>query len=201
MKKAIFGASVIGMILFSAFSPKHTDVYKADTKLSSLEWYGEKVGGKHNGTIKLSSGEIHNDHGNLSGTFVIDMNTIEDVDLTDASYQDKLDGHLKSADFFDAAKYPTSKFVSTSITPIKDVKQGGYTHTVKGNLTIKEKTNEVTFDAVIKSEANKIVCVGTAVIDRSKFDVKYGSKSFFPEIGDKMINDEFKLKFNVIAVK
>jgi len=184
MKKMILGAAV-----------------KADTKLSTLEWYAEKVGGKHNGTIALSSGEIKNDHGNLSGVFVIDMNSIADADMPDEKYQDKLDSHLKSADFFDATKYPTSKFVSTSITPIQNVKEGGFTHTLKGNLTIKDKTNEITFDAVIKGEANKVVCVGTAVVDRSKFDVKYGSKSFFPEIGDKMINDEFKLKFNVIASK
>jgi len=201
MKKMILGAAVIGTVLFSAFKTYHVEVYKADTKLSTLEWYAEKVGGKHNGTIALSSGEIKNDHGNLSGVFVIDMNSIADADMPDEKYQDKLDSHLKSADFFDATKYPTSKFVSTSITPIQNVKEGGFTHTLKGNLTIKDKTNEITFDAVIKGEANKVVCVGTAVVDRSKFDVKYGSKSFFPEIGDKMINDEFKLKFNVIASK
>lgn len=200
MKKMILGAAIIGTMMFSAFNGYHTEVYKADTKLSSLEWYAEKVGGKHNGTIMLTSGEIKNDHGNLSGTFDVDMNSISTKDMQ-GEYATKLDNHLKSADFFDAAKYPNAKFIITSVTPIKEVKEGGFTHTVKGNLTIKDKTNEISFDAVVKGEANKIACVGTAVVDRSKFDVKYGSKSFFPEIGDKMINDEFKLKFNVVAVK
>ena len=91
--------------------------------------------------------------------------------------------------------------MTTSITSVKDAKQGGFTHTVKGNLTIKDKTNEISFDAVIKMEAGKIACTGTALVDRSKFDVKYGSKTFFPDIADKIIYDEFTLKFNVLAVK
>ena len=189
------------MIFFSAFTGKnHSDVYKVDTKLSSMEWFAEKVTGKHNGIIKLSKGEISSDHGNLSGSFEVDMTTIAVKDLT-GEYAAKLDGHLKSEDFFSVEKFPTSKFVTTSVTPIKDVKEGGYTHTIKGNLTIKDKTNEITFDAIIKTEGNKIACVGNAIVDRSKFDIKYGSKSFFPEIGDKMINDEFRVQFNVVAVK
>lgn len=200
MKKTIFGAAAIGMILFSAFIGRHSEVYKVDTKLSSLEWFAEKVTGKHNGVISLSNGTISNDHGNLSGVFEVDMTSIATKDMT-GEYATKLDNHLKSEDFFHSAKFPIAKFISTSIVPIKDVKEGGFTHAIKGNLTIKEKTNEITFDAVIKGEAGKIACVGTAVVDRSKFDVKYGSKSFFPEIGDKMIYDEFKLKFNVVAVK
>jgi polyisoprenoid-binding protein YceI len=199
IKKTLFAAA-IGMIVLSAFTTKHQVVYVADTKLSSLEWYAEKLTGKHNGVISLNSGSIVNDHGSLTATFDVNMTTILTKDMT-GEYATKLDNHLKSADFFDATKYPSAKFVSTSITPIKDVKEGGFTHNVKGNLTIKDKTNEITFDAVVKGEGNNLACVGTAVVDRSKFDVKFGSKSFFPEIGDKVIYDEFKLKFNVVAVQ
>jgi polyisoprenoid-binding protein YceI len=167
-----------------------------------LEWNGKKLKGEHNGTIMLSSGEIIiNKDAVTGGTFEIDMNSLTDKDLTDPSYKTKLEGHLKSADFFDAQKFPKAKFVITSVTPIKEAKEGGYTHTVKGNLTIKDKTNEISFDAVIKMAEGKVACVGTATIDRSKFDIKYGSKSFFPEIGDKLIYDEFIVKFNVVAVK
>lgn len=200
MKKAIFGAAAIGMILFSAFTTKHSEVFNADTKLSSLEWFAEKVTGKHNGVLVLSAGTITNDHGNLSAVFEMDMTTIATKDMT-GEYAAKLDKHLKSDDFFSTEKFPKSKFVSTSIVAIPNAKPGENTHTVKGNLTIKDKTNEITFGAVIKGEPGKIACVGTAVVDRSKYDVKYGSKSFFPEIGDKMIYDEFKVKFNVVAVK
>ena len=201
MKKTIITAVMFSAFALIAFiNPMHTEVYNVDTKTSSIEWFAEKVTGKHQGTIMLSSGTIMNDHGNLSGTFEIDMTTIANTDLAGNS-KANLEKHLKSDDFFGSEKYPKTKFMTTSITPLKEVKEGGFTHTVKGNLTIKDKTNEITFDAVIKSEGGKIACVGTALVDRSKFDVKYGSKSFFPEIGDKMIYDEFKVKFNVVAVK
>jgi polyisoprenoid-binding protein YceI len=200
MKKTILGAAMIGMILLSAFKGKHSEIFNADTKLSNVEWFAEKIGGKHNGVISLSNGTISSDHGNLSAVFEIDMATIATKDLT-GEYAVKLDKHLKSEDFFGVVKYPKAKFVSTSITPIKDAKDGGNTHTVKGNLTIKDKTNEISFDATIKGGEGKISCVGTATVDRTKYDVRYGSKSFFPEIGDKMIYDEFKVKFNVVAVK
>jgi polyisoprenoid-binding protein YceI len=166
-----------------------------------MQWFAEKVTGKHNGTILFSSGEIQKNQGKLSAVFEVDMNSIVNTDIEDAGYRAKLEGHLKSADFFDAAAFPTAKFVSTSITPVKNAKEGGFTHSVKGNLTIKDKTNPIAFDVVIKTDSNNMVVVGTAVVDRSKFDIRYGSRSFFPEIGDKMINDEFTLKFNIVATK
>ncbi|CAN5386904.1 YceI family protein [soil metagenome] len=187
------------LMSFKTIAP-HTDVYKVDLSTSSLEWYAEKVTGKHNGTIKLLSGEISNTHGNYTGTFEIDMNSIVDLDLESPEYKAKLEKHLKSEDFFDAVKYPHSKFVMTSVTPLAAAKEG-FTHSVKGMLTIKDKTNEISFDTAIKMEGEKIFATGSAVIDRSKFDIKYGSKTFFADIGDKMIYDDFTLKFNVVASK
>ena len=203
MKKIIILTGVLTAFLLMAFVGKklHTDTYKVDTKLSVVEWYAEKLNGKHNGTIMFSSGEIQHDHGKLTGTFEIDMNTIENKDMEQGEYKTKLETHLKSEDFFGVATFPKSKFIITSVNPVTEAKQAGFTHTVKGNLTIKDKTNEISFDAIIKMEGSKIVCTGTVIVDRSKFDVKYGSKTFFEDIGDKMIYDEFTLKFNIVAVK
>jgi len=203
MKKTILMLTALTCFTFLSFkhSGWHTDIYKVDVKLSKLEWFAEKLTGKHNGTIDFSGGEIRNNHGQFSGSVDADMSTIKDLDLKDETYKAKLEGHLKSADFFDAVKYPKSTFVITSISPIANAKPGEATHKVKGNLTIKDKTNEIAFDAVVSMEPDKIICTGTAVVDRSKFDVRYGSKSFFPDIGDKIIYDEFKLKFNLVAVK
>jgi polyisoprenoid-binding protein YceI len=202
MKKIIILSGVIAALGIMSFVSKnaHTVVYKVDAGLSSLEWYAEKVTGKHNGIIKLNSGEMINDHGVMTGKFEINMNSIECKDLEGKS-KAGLEKHLMSADFFDAGKFPKAEFVLTSIVPNKEMKEGGMTHTVTGNLTIKDKTNPISFGAIVKMEGNKIGCVGTAVVDRAKFDIKYNSKSFFPEIGDKMIYDEFQLKFNIIAVQ
>ncbi len=204
MKKTIiFTSALLAAFILTAFVSKksHVDTYKVDTKLSSIEWTGKKpIGEGHSGTIMLSSGVINNDHGKFTGTFEIDMTTIQNTDQTGKSKAD-LEGHLKSDAFFGVAKFPKAKFEMFSAAAIKDVKVGGFTHTIKGNLTIKDKTNSITFDAFIKMEAGKITCEGTAIVDRSKFDVRYGSKTFFAEIGDKMINDEFILKFNIVAAK
>lgn len=201
MKKTIYGMAAAGVILFSAFTAKE-ETFKADTKLSSLEWTGKKLTGEHSGIIMLTAGEIKiSNDAVIGGTFEIDMASLVDKDLQDPAYKAKLEGHLKSAEFFDVAKFPKAKYEITSVTPLKDAKEGAFTHHVKGNLMLKDKTNPVEFDAVIKMADGKVACVGTATIDRSKFDVKYGSKSFFPEIGDKIIYDEFKVKFNVVATK
>lgn len=203
MKKTILLSAAVASLTLTAFTVKksHTDVYKVDPKQSSLEWFAEKVTGKHNGTIMLSGGTLQDNHGQLSGTVEIDMTTIANKDLESPEWGGKLETHLKSPDFFDAAKYPKSTFVISSITPIANAKPDGFTHKVKGMLTIKDKTNEVAFDAVLKTQEKNIVCVGSAIVDRSKYDIRYGSKTFFPNIGDKMINDEFTLKFTVVAVK
>ena len=203
MKKLFKLTGAIAIFSLMAFVGKnmHTDVYNVDPKQSTLEWYAEKVTGKHNGTIMFSNGEIKNDHGKLSGSFEIDMTTIEDKDMSAEDKRSKLNNHLKSEDFFNVAKYPRSKFVITSVTPLKAVSETGMTHNVKGNLTIKDKTNEVSFDTGIKMMDNKVTATGSIVVDRSKFDIKYNSKSFFPDIGEKMIYDEFTLKFNIVAVK
>lgn len=202
MKKLVILIAAITaftLVSFTVITP-HTDVYKVDTAASSMEWFAEKMSGKHNGTIKLAGGEISNNHGNYTGIFEIDMSSIEDKDMESPEYKAKLENHLKSADFFNSAKYPHAKFAMTSVTPLAESKEGR-THAVKGMLTIKDKTNEITFEAAIKMEGGKIFATGSAIVDRSKFDVKYGSKTFFADIGDKMIYDEFTLKFNVVASK
>ena len=204
MKKMIFFSLIVslagsGIVAFKA-DKKHTDLYNVDIRQSSLQWYGRKVTGEHKGTIMLSGGQIKNDHGNLAGTFEIDMNTIENTDQT-GEPKANLENHLKSDAFFGVAKFPKSTFVLSSVTPVKEPKSAELTHSVKGNLTIKDKTNEITFDVAVKMESNKMTFIGEVVVDRAKFDVRYGSKSFFPDIGDKMIYDEFTMKLNVVAFK
>ncbi len=202
MKKAILPSILLAAISMMSFVNMkfHTDVFKVDTKQSVLQWYAEKLTGKHNGTIQLAGGELNNNHGNLTGTINFDMTTISNKDMDEGEWKGKLETHIKSADFFDVAKYPTAKFVINSVTPVQFSKIQGATHTVKGLLTIKDKTNEISFDAQVKILPKSITCKGSAVVDRTKFDIKYRSKSFFPEIGDKMIYDEFTLKFDVVAI-
>lgn len=193
----VFTAATAVLFSFKNKQP-HATNYNLDAKSSTLEWSGEKVTGKkHTGTIMLSSGVLTDNHGSWTGMFEIDMNTISNTDLKAGEGKEKLEGHLKSADFFDVANHPKAKFVVSSITPLAAATENA-THNVKGHLTIKDKSNPISFDAKIVSEGSKMTCTGTAVFDRSKYDIRFGSKSFFNDLGDKAINDEISLRFNVV---
>lgn len=203
LKNVLFSILFISNLALMSFvnHKLHVDVYKIDIKKSSLEWEAEKLTGKHSGSIEFADGEIKNNHGQLSGNFDINMATIINKDIEQAGSRAKLENHMKSADFFDVAKYPKATFQITEITSLQMTKEGDNSHQVKGMLTIKDKTNEISFPAKLSMQANQMNCVGTATVDRTKFDIRYRSKSYFPDIGDKMIYDNFTLKFNVVAVK
>jgi polyisoprenoid-binding protein YceI len=164
-----------------------------------VQWTGYKVTGQHNGVVGIKSGSLtYNEKGFFSGgSFDIDMTSIKCLDLQ-GEMAGKLEGHLKSDDFFGTAKFPTAKFVITKVAPRG--KPGEYK--ITGNLTIKETTKEVKFDALLtEAEGGKVVATGDIKIDRTDFDVKYGSGSFFDGLGDKTIYDEFDLKVKLTATR
>jgi len=195
MKKNLIVLIALTGILFS-FAPK-ADVYNVDLSKSKIEWIGRKVTGKHSGELKIASGTLNaNGKSLVGGSFVMDMKSMSNTDL-DASNGQKLLGHLKSDDFFSTEKNPTSKFEITNITAL-----GADKVTIKGKLTIKGITNEISFPATVKQQGSFIVAVANSVqIDRTKFDIKYGSKSFIEGIGDKAIEDNFELNINLVAKK
>jgi polyisoprenoid-binding protein YceI len=199
MKKIIssLGLLTLVIITMSFIKPAKKDVYKIDNQKSSIEWLAKKVTGQHNGTIKLSSGQLEAKGGALkSGNFLIDMNTIVCTDLQ-GEYNGKLIGHLRSDDFFSVEKNPVSKFDITKVTAA-----GKDRVNIIGNLTIKGITQAITFPASVKKQGDAIVAVAKNIkVDRTKYDIRYGSKSFFASIGDKAIDDEFELSINLVATK
>lgn len=167
-----------------------------DTSKSSVKWLAKKVTGEHSGTIGIKEGNLVVENGKVTGgKVVIDMNSIVDVDLTDAGYNAKLIGHLKSDDFFAVATFPTAELV------INKVESNGNNHTFTGNLTIKGVTNPASFTATATTDGKSTVYKGTLTIDRSKYNIKYGSKSFFDNLGDKVIYDEFTLDFSLVVAE
>jgi len=172
--------------------------YIANATESSIEWTGFKPTGKHHGTINVESGVLTVNNGKIeSGSFLIDMKSIVDLDMpADDEYNAKLVGHLKSADFFDVEKFPNAAFEVTGF----EEKEGK--NMLSGNLTLKEKKNNVTFPVTVSLEGDSFTITSEVfTIDRSKWDVKYGSKSFFDNLGDKFINDDIELKIMLKANK
>lgn len=194
--KTLFAA--VAILAFAAFKPAlKTETFTIDTKNSSIEWVAAKVTGKHNGTVKISSGNlVFNGKSLQGGSFTTDMNSIAVVDLQGESAQ-KLIGHLRSDDFFSVEKHPTSEFRIIKVSPA-----GTDQVNITGDLTIKGITQPITFPAIVKRQGNAVVAVAKGVkVDRTKYDIKYGSKSFFGGIGDKAIDDEFTLSINLAGKK
>ena len=172
--------------------------YKADTNQSMIEWKGFKPTGSHTGTIGITEGSVNvNDDTIESGNFAIDMKSIAVTDIP-AEDEDngKLKGHLMSADFFDVETYPTAKFEVTGIATVE-----GKTM-LSGNLTLKDATNNISIPVATELNGDTMTLTSEAfTIDRSKWNVKYGSKSFFDNLGDKFINDDIELKVTLVANK
>ncbi len=182
--------------LGSAFTPAPT-VANVDVKSSVVTWKGYKVTGEHAGTVNVKSGKLEFNNGVLTGgSFEIDMNTIKTTDLQ-GEWAAKLDGHLKNDDFFGVTKYPTAKLVITKV--VSKGKPGAYK--VTGNLTIKAATKEIKFDTQLTEAGNQVTAESAIRLDRTDFDVKYGSGSFFDGLGDKTIYDEFDLNVKLVATK
>lgn len=175
---------------------KKAVAYKVDAAKSVVKWHAKKVTGEHFGTISLASGALNVDGTKITGgTFEIDMTSIKCTDLTDAGYNAKLVGHLKSDDFFSVEKNPKAKFV------IKKVEGSGANYNITGDMTIKGITQTITFPAIVKADASGVNATAKITLDRSKWDIRYGSKTFFPTIGDKMINDDFAIDLTLAAAK
>jgi polyisoprenoid-binding protein YceI len=197
MKKRILILSMIALTAFgNTLSAKHnhSDI-TINTKISSVEWIGKKVTGQHAGGITIKEGTLNLHDGHLSGgIIVIDMTTITCTDLKPEEGGKKLVGHLTSPDFFDAKNHNTATLAITEVKVIE-----GKKHMISGNLTIKGITKPITFSTTIEMKDGKLGAYAEMNIDRTLYDIKYGSGKFFDSLGDKAISDEFTIKFKIAA--
>lgn len=186
MKNTIKTLTLTALVAIITLSFTKIVTEKKEIKIenSKVVWKGYKVTGSHEGTILLKSGSLSfQENVLIGGEFEIDMTSINTTDLT-GEYKGKLEGHLKSDDFFGVENFPSAKLVFTNVAP-----KGKNSYNVTGDLTIKGKTNPVTFE--ISIYGNK--ATASLKIDRTKYDIKYGSSSFFDDLKDKAIYDEFDL--------
>ncbi|MDT8418178.1 MAG: YceI family protein [Lutibacter sp.] len=168
------------------------DNFKVTVENSNLTWKGYKPTGDHTGTITLASGNISLKNNALtSGSFVAEMSSIKDADGSA-----KLEGHLKSEDFFEVTTFPTAKF---DITKIEN--KGAKIH-VTGNMTIKGITKQITFPATLAVNNDNVTLTSeTFQINRADFNIKYKSKTFFNDLKDKFVNDDFDFQVTIVAKK
>ena len=168
--------------------------FKVNTDKSKLEWVGKKVTGQHDGTVLIKSGSLETDGKTISGgNFVIDMTSIKVLDIKDPEYNGKLQGHLESDDFFSVSSHPEAKFVLTQA----EKREKDYL--ITGDLTIKGITHSISFPANIVLKNSGFIADADFTIDRTKWDIKYGSGSFFSDLGDKTINDDIEFSLYLVS--
>jgi polyisoprenoid-binding protein YceI len=189
MRNLIFATPILAIAMtamsFTNLEPANSK--EVNTSTSQIIWKARKVTGSHEGTVKLKSGNLEFNNGVLTGgRFEIDMTSIAVTDLS-GDMKGKLEGHLNSDDFFGVEKFPVATMVITSVASRGTAGE----YKVTANATIKGKTKEIRFLAKV-DEAN-----GTATaeieLDRTDYDIRYGSGSFFDNLGDKTIYDDFSL--------
>jgi polyisoprenoid-binding protein YceI len=196
MTKFIFSLFMVVSMALTAQAgiQNNGDGVKVSPAASKVEWIGRKVTGKHNGTINIKERQIKVQDGFLTGgTVIIDMTSIKNLDMT-GEYATKLENHLKSDDFFSADAHPTATLVITQANA-----KGNGQYDVKANLTIKGATHPISFNTQLTPEGKKYKAVANITIDRSLYNVKYGSGKFFEGLGDKTIYDDFDLTITLVT--
>ncbi len=172
--------------------------YSVNTLASGIDWIGKELSTKtHTGTLKVKSGDINIDSmGNIEGVIQIDMQTIVVTDLKGGSKQ-KLEGHLRSKDFFGVQDNPLAliSFRGDTRNVVGNILK------VKGNLEIKNISHPIEFETEIDVEKNNLMVTARMSFDRSKYNVKFRSGTFFKNLGDKLILNDIDVKTTIIAEK
>jgi polyisoprenoid-binding protein YceI len=167
--------------------------FQVNASSSTLEWEAKKVTGQHSGTISFGEGILQVDKKKISGAKIaVDMNTLINTDGNGVNKN--LVGHLKSDDFFSVEKFPQASLEVKKV----EAKSGDLYH-FTADLTIKGITAPVEFDAEVILGSGQLTATGIITVNRTKYDIKYRSASFFSDLGDKMIYDDFTLKFKLVA--
>ena len=174
-------------------------IYMVDTDASKVNWVGSKlVGDQHTGYINIKNGTLTVNEGNIvGGTFTLDITSLTDTDLAPDDGKEKLEGHLKSDDFFNVSKYPEGTFEVIEVKQVGDKPDA--THQIVGNLTLKGITKSVTIPATVNMTENKLMAsTPQFTIDRTEWNVMYGS-SGLGLAKDKIINDRVGLSIELQA--
>jgi len=175
--------------------------YHIDPAASVLEWTGRNLNNRHYGRIPFSSGEIIITAGELlRGEITLDLTGISNLDLQDETYRQMLISHLKSADFFAVDRYPVASITISGWLPIAGATPGTPDHTVEGELTIKGVTRGIVFPAAVSPQEDGSLKAQAAFdIDRTVWNITYGSGKLFEKLGMHLVHDRIDIELFIVA--
>lgn len=182
-------------------APVHDGVYVVDTELSVVEWSGRNINNRHHGRIAVSEGRIVMEKGRpQSGRIVLAMNTLSNLDLQDEGWRNMLLNHLKSEDFFDVERYPEVVFELSGTAVLDKATPGTPNMEIAGVLTIKETARSICFPAIVAPQEDGAVKAHAALdLDRTLWNVCYGSGKLYERLGMHLVNDLISVEMFLVA--
>jgi len=173
--------------------------YTVDTEKSLVGWVGRNMGGSHDGTLRLSGGKITVEGGApASATLTIDMRSIQVADL-DGEMAELLTRHLESEDFFAVAEHPEATFTLEATSPIEGATPGAPNVTARGTLTMRGRTHDLAFPAIVAGREGELTLEAHFDIDRTRWGVNYGSGKLYDRLGMHLVNDHVTIQVRVAA--
>lgn len=176
-------------------------IHQVHVEKSIIEWTGRNLTGAHSGTIRLSEGEIEVAGGlPLCGKFTLDMQSIRNADLEDSEMHQLLLTHLMSEDFFEVHTFPTAEFRLSKFTPMQDAKPGNPNFEIVGELEMKGVSHGIAFPAILAPTPDGLLAADAHLdIDRTRWNVVYGSGKFYAKLGKHLVHDEISISLKLVT--
>ena len=177
------------------------DTIWVDIQKSQIEWIGRKIKGEHSGTLRLNEGWVTmNDSTLIGGKFIFDMTSIKNTDIESPDWSLKLDNHLKSSDFFNVDSFPKAILEIKKNNSIAEENNLGSTYLVAAELTIRGITHEISFPYQLEKSDSTLIAIGSVHVDRTLYNIKYNSGTYFFDLGDRIIYDDFTINFTIHTI-
>ena len=189
--------NILILLFFISLSGFSQNRYALDTLKKQIMWHGYAVGGGHEGTLNLLSGSLTVEKQKITGgDFVIDMQSLKGTDQKSEQGNKDLSDHLKSDDFFSAALFPTARFSIVQVKSLNDPESADR-FSVSGSLTIKGITQPITFPASIKIDPEQVKVMADITINRTHWNIRHSSKSFFTDLKEGVISDDIMISIDL----
>ena len=171
------------------------DTLWIDLDNTKINWVGRKITGEHTGTVNLSKGWVIVENDTLkSGLLVFDMNSIINTDIESPEWKLKLENHLKNEDFFAVDSFSQATLKISGSQTLFDTNSVNNLQ-ILADLIIRGITADISFPIVLQTSGGIFSATGNVDIDRTVYGIQYKSVKYFPNVGDKLIDDFFSVQF------
>lgn len=176
-------------------------IYRVDVDQSLIEWAGRNADTKHTGTLRLKGGVLRLDKGRVGGDFVIDLDSLTNMDLKDPTLAQQLLGHLLSDDFLFAQRHPEVRFSVEQSEALPNATPGAVNCHLRGELLLRGRIETLAFPATLSSIENGVAAEAHFDLDRTRWGLLYGSGKFFRHLGRHLVHDNVSIQLRIVGRK